>query len=525
MDTIRRWFAAFLGFWASLKLWQRASLFLSTFFVLAAIGLMIFVAGRTNYEPLFAGLDVSDQAAIVDYLKENNIPYRLDPSANAILLPNSSVYETRLSLAQQGLPRGGSTGFELFDDAKMGMSEFQQKVAYGRAIEGELERTIARMDQVDSARVSVAIPEKTLYLREQQPTTASVLLRLRPGASLGPNHVKAIIHLVSHSVNGLKPEDVTVVDTGGHTLSDMVADSMFIYSQDGAVNSVTSLQRELERQQERELEAKARNMLEQVFGPGTAVVKVKLDLDFDRRSNSRVDYLPLGPDNPMGIPRSTEKGEETYSGTGQPLTGTPGTTTNIPGYAVNTQNVNSDYSKSNATTNYEITTHKSDQVVTPGGIRRLSASVLVDAENLDDEGLRTLREIVSGAIGFNEARGDSLVVRAMKFSTAFADAMAAEMRQERVMRYASGSVAALVMLGLLTALILWRLRKRRARMAVMEATEEGRKVPTIQEMLTSPDLLAFQGELAVIEEQLKAYAKNNPGEVANLVNEWLASDE
>ena len=113
----------------------------------------------------------------------------------------------------------------------------------------------------------------------------------------------------------------------------------------------------------------------------------------------------------------------------------------------------------------------------------------------------------------------------MKFSTAFADAMAAEMRQERVMRYASGSIAALVMLGLLTALILWRLRKRRARMAVMEATEEGRKVPTIQEMLTSPDLLAFQGELAVIEEQLKAYAKNNPGEVANLVNEWLASDE
>ena len=108
---------------------------------------MIFMTGNTNYEPLYAGLEVEDQAAIVDYLKENNLPYRLDPKASAILMPGNAVYETRLTLAQMGLPKGGTTGFEIFDDSKMGMSEFQQRIAYMRAIEGELARTISQMAQ------------------------------------------------------------------------------------------------------------------------------------------------------------------------------------------------------------------------------------------------------------------------------------------------------------------------------------------------------------------------------------------
>ena len=122
MDSLRRWFASFLNFWASLKLWQRASIFFAVFLVLGGLVAMIFMTGSTSYEPLYAGLEVSDQAAIVDYLKENNIPYRLDPSASAILMPGSAVYETRLALAQLGLPKGGTTGFEIFDDSAMGMS-------------------------------------------------------------------------------------------------------------------------------------------------------------------------------------------------------------------------------------------------------------------------------------------------------------------------------------------------------------------------------------------------------------------
>ncbi len=525
MDTIKRWFASFLTFWAALKLWQKISIIAAAIIVLLGLGALIFTAGSTTYEPLFAGLEVEDQAAIVDYLRENNIPYRLDPPANAILTPGATVYETRLALAQMGLPKGGSTGFEIFDDSKMGMSEFQQRIAYIRAIEGELARTISKMAQIDSARVSVVIPEQRLFLEQQKPSTASVLLKLKNGANVGINQVRAIIHLVAHSVDGLQPDSVTVVDTNGRILSDMVSDSMIIYPQDGK-SSVTSVQRELERQHEHELENKVRVMLEQVFGPGSAVVRVKIELDFDKRTSSFVEYTP-NPETGTGVPRSNERQEESYSGQGQPVNGNPGTTTNIPGYAINTSNVQSDYNKSNSTTNYEITTRKGDQVVTPGGVRRLSASVLIDdKENLldDEERLNGIREVISSAIGFNSQRGDSLVVRAMKFSTAFADAMAEELRQERLWRIISGSIAAFFVILLLLIALYWYVKRRNARLAVEEIEAEGRKVPTIQEMLTSPDLLAFQGEMAVLEEQLKAYAKNHPDEIATLVNEWLTAD-
>ena len=482
------------------------------------------MSGGTTYEPLYAGLEVNDQAAIVDYLKENNIPYRLDPNANAILMPGGAIYETRLALAQMGLPKGGTTGFEIFDENNMGMSEFQQRVAYMRAIEGELARTIAQMQQVENARVSVVIPEQRLFLEQQKPSTASVLLRLRQGATIGPNQVKSIIHLVAHSVDGLEPDAVTVVDTTGRVLSDMVSDSMIIYNPDGT-NAITSVQRELERQHERELENKVRMMLEQVFGPGTAVVRVRIDLDFDKRTSSYVEYTP-NPETGTGVPRSSERQEESYTGQGNPVNGNPGTTTNIPGYAVNSSQVESEYNRSNNTTNYEITTRKGDQVVTPGGVRRLSASVLIDDKynELTDERLEAIQEVIASSIGYNKDRGDSLVVRAMRFSTAFADAMADQLRQDRMWRIIYGSIAAFfVLLVILTAIYIW-IRMKRARLAVQEIEEAGKKVPTIQEMLTSPDLLAFQGEMAVLEEQLKAYAKSHPDEIATLVNEWLSMD-
>ena len=521
MDNLKQLLARFMLFWATLKLWQKASLFVAVFLVSGLLAATVFWAGQTSYEPLFTGLEVDDQSAIVAYLRENKIPYQLDPAANAILLPRAQVYEVRLSLAQEGLPKGGSTGFEIFDDSKMGMSEFQQRITYVRALEGELERTIKQMDVIDFARVSIVIPAQRLFLEQQQPSTASVLVRLRLGGQLGPNQVKSIIHLVSRSVDGLQPDNVTVVDTAGRNLSDMVGDDMLIYPPDGR-NTVTSVQRELERQRERELENKARMMLEQVFGPGSVVVRVKVDLDFDKKSRSLREYAP-NPETGQGVPRSTQKVDESYTGQGQPVGGAPGTTTNIPGYAVNTQNVNSEYNRTDATTNYEITTRESNEVVTPGGIRRLTASVLVDGE-LDETRLAELREVISSAIGYSEIRGDSLVVKSMKFSTVLADALAEELRKDRTLRVVTGSLIALFMLSCVAVTGFWWLRRRRARQALEAVQKESKHVPTIQEMLTSPDLLAFQGEMSVLEEQLKAYARNNPGEVANLVNEWVSSD-
>jgi flagellar M-ring protein FliF len=215
--------------------------------------------------------------------------------------------------------------------------------------------------------------------------------------------------------------------------------------------------------------------------------------------------------------------EESYTGQQTPPGGAPGTTTNIPGYAVNTQPTESEYNKSDATMNYEITTRESNEVVTPGGIRRVTTSVLVSAEP-DDPRLAGLQETIEPIIGYSEARGDRVVVKAGPFNDDWERALEEEMRRERMSRLVIASLIALALLLCVAGTSLWWYRRRKARQALDAMQKEVKRVPTIQEMLTSPELLAFQGEMAVLEEQLKAYAKNNPGEVANLVNEWLSSD-
>lgn len=508
-------------FWSSLKPWQRFSIAGASALVMLALILGVYWAGRPAYEPLFSALEVEDQASIVAWLRENKVDYRLDPAANAILVPRDQVYETRLSLAQGGLPKGGSVGYEIFDTAKMGLSEFQQKVTYIRALEGELERTIRQIDAVDFAKVNIVIPEQRLFLEQQQPSTASVLIRLRTGMQIGPDHVKSIVHLVSHAVQGLLPENITVVDTSGKVLSDLLDQELFIYSGSGDGRTVSSVQRELERQQERELENKVRIMLERVFGPGKVVVRVKVDLDFDRRTSATKEYIP--GETGRGVIRSQQQMEETYTGTGGPIGGAPGTTTNIPGYALAQQQAGeTEYAKTETTNNYEITTRETQQVVTPGAIQRLSASVLVDGE-LEPERIGELRALVAPAIGLSEARGDQLVINAMRFSTTFADTLADQLAAERRLQLIIALVAgAILLIAAALAGVVW-MRRRRLRQAALPSQEQ-KRIPSIQELLSSPELLEAQGELAVLEEQLRAYARSKPEEIANLVQDWLSEE-
>ncbi len=521
MDWLRQALARGGLFWSSLRPWQRFSIAGATALVIVALILGVFWAGSSAYEPLFTALEVEDQSSIVAWLRENKVDYKLDPAADAILVPRALVYETRLSLAQGGLPKGGSVGYELFDTAKMGLSEFQQKVTYTRALEGELERTIRQIDAVDYAKVNIVIPEQRLFLEQQQPSTASVLIRLKTGMTIGADHVKSIVHLVSHAVQGLLPEDITVVDTAGKVLSDLLDEEFFIYSGAGEGRTVSSVQRELERQQERELENKVRIMLEKVFGPGKVVVRVKVDLDFDRRTSATKEYIP--GETGKGVIRSQQQMEETYSGTGGPIGGAPGTTTNIPGYAIAQQQAGqTEYAKTETTNNYEITTRETQQVVTPGAIHRLTASVLVDGE-LEQQRINELRALVAPAIGLKETRGDQLEINGMPFSTTFADALAEQLAAEQRMKLIIFLIVAALLLTAATLAGVFWMRRRKMRLAVTPTTDQ-KRFPTIQELLSSPELLEAQGELAVLEEQLRAYARSKPEEIANLVQDWLSEE-
>ncbi|WMI71906.1 flagellar basal-body MS-ring/collar protein FliF [Aminobacterium sp. MB27-C1] len=511
------------AFWLSLRQWQRWSLVGAAVLVAAALVLLVLWGGKPSYEPLFAQLEVSDEAAIVSYLKENKIPYRIDPAAHAVLIPRDQVYEVRLTLAQEGLPKGGNVGLELFDDTKMGMNEFQQKVTFLRALEGELARTISQIEAIDYAKVNIVLPEKHLFLEQQQPSTASVLIRLKAGQEIGPSQIKAIIHLVSHSVEGLAPDYVTVVDTSGKVLSDMLDQELLVYSH-GDGQTVSSVQRELERQQERELESKVRQMLERVYGPGHVVVRVKVELDFDKKQSRYKEYVPFA--SGKGVLRSQQNMEESFTGSGTPVGGAPGTTTNIPGYAIGAPNTGmNEYNKSDVVSNYEITTREGEKIDTPGGIRRLTASVLVDAD-LDETRLKELNAIVAPALGFRAERGDELAIQGMKFSTTLADSLKEQLQRERRTQLIFLLIGLAALLLLLSLGALWWVRRRKEgkEKKIAAGAEAGKAIPSIQDILSSPELLESQGELAILEEQLRAYAKSKPEEVANLLQEWISED-
>jgi flagellar M-ring protein FliF len=512
----------FLAFWSSLLKWQQISIMAVAVVVLGGVLALALVAGRTSYEPVFTGLEAGDQESVMEYLREEKIPYRTDSSSNAILVPSKNVYEARIALAAKGIPKGGIVGFERFDNMKIGLTSAQEKIQYYRALEGELARTIREMNPVSTARVSIVVPESKLFLESQQPSTAAVLLRLKPGAQFGQDQARAVVHLVASSVEGLSPDNVTLVDADGRIpFEDILDDTLTV--QNG--NKVVLKQRQFEKDYEVELEKKIKDTLEKVYGPGKIKAAVRVELDFDRRQASRRTVYTL-PDKIHGPVQSAQNTEESYSGPAGITGGIPGTTTNIPGYAVNTGTGNgpAQYDRTDNVTNYDNSTHESSEVETQGKIKRLTATVLIDG-SLEQGEVDNWRGAVATAIGADDTRGDRISIMAMPFDTSVADAYAARMAAEQRQRLLIGiSSFILLLIAVIAFLVLW-LRKRRS-LSMLQSAEgpDANTAPSLRELLENPDLMTAQGELSVLEEQLRNYAINNPEELANLIKNWVVDD-
>lgn len=505
--------------WATLKGWQKISVLLVSCGVFGMLILIVILGSAQSYAPLFSGLDMEDQVSVVNYLKENKIPYRFESDRNVISVPKNQVDDVKFGLMQADLPRGGD-GYKNIDSSSgWGQSSFQQEIAYKRALEGELARMIKRFDTVEDAVVRIVLPKQELFLQQKEPSSASVLVKLRPGYKLNYEQVKAVMLLLSRSVPKLHTENISFVDTMGTVYHEMM-DSDFFNSPDG--RKISSMQYELEKLQARELESIVRTRLERVYGIGKVVVGINVVLDFDKRKETLTEYIPHGATN-KPLPVSQQTMEESYTGEGANSGGAPGTTSNIPGYAQSTGTVNSEYNKTETTTNYQSSKLETEKTITPGGIKRLSANVYIDGE-LDAQKINDVKESVSTIIGLDESRGDSIVVKSMPFSTALADSLSEAMKREELKELVIRSVIGFILFLLGSVLIILWWKKRKAMLAMSKTSQEARHIPTIQEMLTSPDMIAAQGEISVLEEQIKAYARSNPKEVANLVNEWLSED-
>ena len=434
----------FSGYWFRQTKAQRITMIALLSATLIIIPVILVWAATPTYQVAYSGLSESDAGQIVQKMDELNIPYQVQDKGT-ILVPSDQVYTTRLNIAREGLPQDSTVGFELFDSNTFGMTEFTQRVNYQRALEGELERTISSLDAVESVQVHIVTPEKSLLSSAQSPTTASITISERNGKALDEAQVQAMVHLVSSSVQDLKPENVVVIDSAGNLLSGGPA----ISSEDSAAEREN--QRAAEALAAAEVKKRVQTMLDGILGPDKAVVQASVTMDWNQHEVTSNTYNPT----PAAV-RSSQMIKESYTTDGADLGGIPGAASNLPtpvatvvagGGLVN-------YAREENTINYEITQIESREVITPGQVSRLSVSVMVDGIN-DAQQLASIRAVAAAAAGINESRGDQIVVDSLPFdrSAAIAQSEAAQ-QDENLENY--GRIATFVLIGvLLLALVLF----------------------------------------------------------------------
>ncbi|HEV3176061.1 MAG TPA: flagellar basal-body MS-ring/collar protein FliF [Stellaceae bacterium] len=365
---------------------------------------------------LYADLDLKDSAQIVQKLDAMTVPYQLRGEGGQILVPADQVARLRMAMAEQGLPRGGSVGYELFDKSdSFGSSTAAQGINQVRALEGELERTIAGLGPVQAARVHLVLPRRDLFARDSQEASASIVVKLRGAEHLSKGQVAAIQQVVASAVATLKPARVSVVDGAG----------MLLARGDGQdANAAGAGAEGFQADYETRVARNVEDMLQRSLGPGKARVDVRADIDFDRITTSSESFDPDGQ-----VVRSTQtvtQNDDSTNGNDQPVT----VTNNLPnGQAAATANGGrTKAARNEETINYEISKTTRSQVREAGDVKRLSVAVLVDgtyATKPDGtkeyaprtpEELKQLTTLVRSAIGYNEKRGDTVEVVNLKFA-------------------------------------------------------------------------------------------------------------
>ena len=417
-------------------------------FVILAVGVAAaatFLASRPSYAVLYSNLQQDDAGEIVGKLQEQKISYRLVGDGSAIEVPAKDVHELRLSLASAGLPKGGAVGFEIFDRSQLGLSEFGEKLNYQRALQGELARTICQLDPVQYARVHIVVPHERLYAEKEERASASVVVRLRARTHLTSDQVRSVINLVSSAVEGLTPQNVTVVDTTGTLLS---ADPALGDSGSGTALAASRLA--MRREYEREVERNVQTMLDRVLGPGKAIVRANAVMNFDKRETEQEQYEPVGQGAPTGVLESKREASEIYNNGGVPVpAGVPGTASNVTLNPPSARTVggHDNYSRTETTASYRVSRKIERTTVEPGEVERLSVAVFLDG-NLAEAQKRALESAAATAAGIDPKRGDQVVVEVLPFDTSTAAAQQKEGRSEerRALMISIGKNAAAVVL-------------------------------------------------------------------------------
>lgn len=393
---------------------KKSSMIVVVLISLIVIGYLVHLSRQTEFTPLFTNLNSDDVGSIVTQLDKQGVAFQVDADKKLILVPANQVLDLRMKMAGLGLPRFGGIGFELFDSKGFGMSEFEQKLNFQRALQGELSRTINELDEVEESRVHLVLPAKSLFGNDEQEVSASVIIKLGNGG-ISKNQVNSIVHLVASAVEDLDAAKVTVVDTQGHLLSN-----------GGDKDSIASGQVfEQKRSVERSLEQQISGLLEPIVGLGKVVARAAVDVDFSRLEEM---VQKVDPKETVVLSETTsKKSEQGSSGGGGG--GVAGVAANLPGAggAVGGGGGGSTSDENTSSTNYDVTRITRKQIIPSGAIKKISMAVMLDGNYAEADGKKTFtprtaeemakfETMIKSAIGFNAERGDSIKLESMAFA-------------------------------------------------------------------------------------------------------------
>jgi flagellar M-ring protein FliF len=548
--------------WHRLSITQRISLIAVPILVCAMAWGLLRWKHDSDFRTLYSGLAPEDAAAVTQKLREGGIEFRLDETGAAVLVPSGSLPEARLALAGAGLPRTGRIGFELFDRVNLGASDFTEQVNYRRALEGELERTVATLSEVDQARIHITFAKESVFLDARQPSKATVVLRLKRAPQISNANVTAIANLIASAVDGLAPESVAIVDSSGRLLNRPRA------AQDND-SRLAEANLDYRHQMETDFLTKINTAVEPLVGPGKFRAGVSVDCDFTSAEENEESFDAA---RSMVVNSQTTEESTASAVTG----GTPGTASNLPQPAPRSPGGTSGVTRRTESVSYQPGRTVRRTITPKGTIRRVSTSVLVDQmvrwegvgpkarKSLvppSSEVMKGIHDVIAGITGFNEQRGDQITVETLPFeSTVSAEpppATAAPSRPGSSFNFRQPAVMGGVAAGLVMLLFTGFLLRRRTShitpvdIGGLDALQSGANAPSTigtgesadarlekqiienaaaqsqieSEALSRIKLPANTKKTEVLVKHIRESVQKDPGGAANVLRTWVSELE
>jgi len=488
------------NYWNKFERKQKIQIGIIAILLIGSISLLVYILNKPNYEVLYTDLNTKDAGAVVDKLKnEFKIPYELSNNGSTILIPSQYKDEVRMKLATEGIPQGGFS----FQDAmnnSLATTDQERRQKYLYFVQNEIRNSLKTIDGVQDAVVNIVVPDQNnlVLSNSSNSATAAVMLTLKNNVTLSAVQINGIIDFVAKSVEGLKPENVTLIDSNGKILTAQV---------DSNLESADT-QFKMQNKVQQDLQNSIQTLLEQVFGPGNVAVRTNVTLDFDKKTEDRIEYQPVQGNDNKGIIRSVQDLKEKATGTNSQSD--VGQVSNNPPKFPTGSNGTSDYNKSETTINYEINQIKTSLVSAQGKISNISVAVVVN-KNLNDSMKQQISDLVTNAAG---GKLVTVSVQGIQFNQDLLKQMQTKTKTQRtILPYLlSGILAALLLGGIISVVAI---RKKKKELQVSPEEEALSMIEQIEEI----DIDASEKDEK--KKQIEKFIKQKPEIVAQLIRTWL----